>query len=114
MMVYDRSMSNDRREVRDGLKHHPETDTYHVEFDYPTNPPSSVVTEAVADVADVEGDELDPLYDAIDPDALDNLFRPTMHGFYRGDGEVTFPFNGYQIAVRSYGLIEIKKATTEE
>lgn len=62
--------------------------------------PSRAVVEIIAGTEDVEQTDLPPLYDAIDPDALDALFEPRP----RGDGdrtpaEVQFSYYGYEIYV---------------
>ena len=50
---------------------------------------------------------LDPLYSAIDPDALENLFRQTATKS-RGDRRVDFEVDGYSVTVHSYGIIHIE------
>jgi len=56
---------------------------------------SEIVVQAVAEQQGVEGPDLkEPLYDAIDPDALDSLFRDTQ-------GEVTFQYQNLVLTVGS-------------
>ncbi|AEH38199.1 HalOD1 output domain-containing protein [Halopiger xanaduensis] len=57
----------------------------------------SVIT-AVAARRGVEPTELPPLYEWIDPDALDSLFEPTRTGGPRG-GRVSFVYDGHDIVV---------------
>lgn len=56
----------------------------------------SVTEKVITAVAEREGvDEQDlrqPLYDVVDPDALDNIFR-------NGAGRVTFEYLGYDVVV---------------
>lgn len=60
-------------------------------------PPNATASEAVvATVADRSGTDpvaLPPLYDAIDPDALDKIFRGDL------PGRVSFPYAGYEVTV---------------
>ena len=67
-----------------------------------TNRASIEVVEAVAAAAGVQPDELDrPLADVIDPDALDQLFDPSLEGAGRAGTTVTFDYAGYTVTVRS-------------
>lgn len=62
---------------------------------------TEAVIEAVADYADVEKTELqEPLYDAIEPDALDRLF-------YNGQGKITFEYLEFIVAVDDEYKVEI-------
>lgn len=65
------------------------------------------VSEAVVDaVAAFDGSsplELPPLYDAIDPDALDAVFDAHLHTGPRPSGTIDFPYHGYLIRVRETG-----------
>ena len=66
--------------------------------------PSSTVIEAVAAEMGVQPTELpEQLFDAIDADALDSLFR----GRERMDGKVTFSYCGYIITVTSDGTVTV-------
>ncbi|WP_217694388.1 HalOD1 output domain-containing protein [Haladaptatus litoreus] len=51
------------------------------------NPPLSLeITEAIIDHTDRTRDELPPLYEVIDPDALENVFSPRLNGAARANG----------------------------
>ena len=64
--------------------------------------PSVSVTETIVDaVSDAEGCDplaLPPLWDVIDPEALDRLFAPTRAGSPRV-GRVDFGYAGYAVGV---------------
>lgn len=49
-----------------------------------------------------------PLYESIDPDALDKLFRPTPSGKARSEGTVTFDYADCEITVHSDGLLRVR------
>lgn len=71
-------------------------------------PLSTAVIRAVADAADLEPAELGtPLYDQIDPDALDNLFSDRHNGTPRGNGHVVFTLLDYEVTVYSDGHVVV-------
>lgn len=62
---------------------------------------SEAVVDAVAAEEDVKPEELSrPLYPAVDPDALDSLFRTD-------DGEVAIRYLDYEIVAHAEGTVEI-------
>lgn len=64
---------------------------------------SQAILEAVANAEDTPVSELSQkLYSAIDPDALDNLFRNTR-------GSLTFEFAGYLVVVDSDGHVDVQR-----
>lgn len=66
-------------------------------------PLSERVVTTVADAKGVDIAEIEPLYNHVDPDALDQLFRPTVRGAERSGGSVTFTLDGVQVTVTSDG-----------
>jgi hypothetical protein len=56
--------------------------------------PSAAVVEAVAEASGTEPLALPPLYDAIDPDALDALFGPSSGGTQSTVGTIEFVYAG--------------------
>lgn len=73
--------------------------TIREEYDWSSTEPSTAVVEVVATAANCAPTDTEPLYDAIDPDALDALIgsaetRPT-------DLTVEFAFAGYNVTVSS-------------
>lgn len=58
-------------------------------------PFSLAVVECVSEIDDEEPETRPPLHEAIDPEALNNLFRD------RNNGEVTFTYLDYEITVNS-------------
>lgn len=63
------------------------------------------VIEAVAAVSGTEPTEFEPLYNAVDPDALNKLFASFQT---RSEGLVSFTLDGYDVTVASSGEIEIQ------
>ncbi|MFA9417652.1 HalOD1 output domain-containing protein [Natrinema sp. HArc-T2] len=74
----------------------------------PDQPFSEAVIEAIAADSDLDAleiaDEFGPLYDAIDPSALDSLFQ-SPEGTNRTVGCVTFVYAGYRISVDQTGRV---------
>lgn len=57
------------------------------------------VIDAVATISDSPPDEIGPLNDVLDPEALCELFGPTADGRVRLGGTISFELDGYRIAV---------------
>lgn len=66
-------------------------------------PPSNAVIEAVAEAENADATDLSPVYDAIDPDALDALFTG------RCPGEVAFDYEGYTVIVREEAEVTVRE-----
>ena len=76
-------------------------------------PPSISVIQKVATLEGVDSMDLPPLYDSIDPEALDSLLE-------QRDGHVTdetvsieFTYNGYTVVVDSAGSIDVSETNAE-
>ena len=67
--------------------------------------PSETVVSSVAAHKGVEPVALPPLYDALDPDALDALFATA-----RGDGQVTFEYAGCTVECAGDGSVDVRDA----
>lgn len=59
---------------------------------------STTIVEAVAEEAGVDPTALPPLYERVDPDALDTLFEPASGGFSR-TRKLQFTYWGYVVTV---------------
>lgn len=72
--------------------------------------PTEVIVEAIATAADVDPLDLPPLYESIDPDAVDQLV-----GDREGDegtgALLSFTFDTWNVFVRSDGRIRVCDAT---
>ncbi|MFC6719084.1 HalOD1 output domain-containing protein [Natrialbaceae archaeon GCM10025810] len=70
--------------------------------------PVFTVVSAVAEAANVDMLELPPLYESIDPEALNDLFTA------RGDTaveQVTFEYAGYHVSVQGNGEVTVESIT---
>lgn len=65
-------------------------------------PPSTMVVQEIADIKDMAPTELSPLYEAIDPDALNTLFQGKM------SGSVTFEYEGYTVTVEENSEVTVQ------
>lgn len=73
--------------------------------------PSQAVVRAVADEAGVDQTDLPPLFHAIDPDALDALFRAGGRpATRRTTGAVRFSYHGYEVSVEADGSVSLESA----
>lgn len=70
-------------------------------------PVSEQIVRAVADTVDTDTLELPPLYEAIDPDALDRLIEGMT------SGEISFIYAGYEVTVRSDSTVELTPAPSD-
>lgn len=67
-------------------------------------PLSTTVISAVADIAGKRPEKLPPLYDYIDPEALDNLFGSRENNTVES---VSFEFAGYPVTVYGSGEVVV-------
>ena len=72
--------------------------------------PSESVIESVATREGVDPMDLDvPLFDAVDPDALDALVRTGSDEGNRPPIQVSFTYLGYNVIVASDGLVHVSR-----
>lgn len=90
------------------------TDTDSHKGDSKTGSVSTAVVEAVSDVTETPPVQLNPLYNAVNPDALDLLFKPTHSGAPReNEGEITFTYNECRVTVFADGDVEVQHLSHE-
>jgi hypothetical protein len=63
---------------------------------------TEAVVQAVAKAEDADPTEIPPLYNQIDPDALEKLFQNPSNG------AVTFDYCDYTVTVRSDGAVHLE------
>lgn len=68
------------------------------------------MVSAVADATGTKPLVLPPLYEAIDPDTLDSLFRPTPEGGGVPD-QITFTYSVYAVAVHGDGTAVVDETS---
>lgn len=62
----------------------------------------SQILSRIAELENTDIVDLPPLYDAVDPDALEAIFSETESGELRV-GEISFPYAGYEVTVHFDG-----------
>lgn len=80
------------------------------EFEVVGERPSETVVRAVSKVHECEPVELPPLNDALDPDALDDLFGETVGGQSRHGGHLVFEYADCLVTVLGGEKIRIEEA----
>lgn len=102
-------MSDTARPVRDADQRESHVTTHYATFDWDDYEPiSSTVVSTVARAAGVSPNELEELYDRVEPCALDQLFASLRGGARPTDGHVTFEYAGFEVTVYSYGQVVVR------
>lgn len=68
--------------------------------------PSEAVVDRMADLEGVEPTALTPLFEAIDPEALDALVESVSYPT-ESDLRIEFSYHGYDVAVTGEGVVHI-------
>ena len=105
---FQRHMGDDCTDDSENVTYSPAVEAYVTTYD--DTSPSVAIMDAVAEITDNEVTELESLQEAtaLDADALDNLFQPTIAGAQRESGRVEFTYFRYAVRVFSFGRIEIE------
>ena len=74
-------------------------------------PPTQCVIEGVAALSNRDPSSMQPLYTAVDPDALDTIFAPPTDAHQ--NAHVTFEYEGCQVTVQGDGQVLISKADSD-
>lgn len=69
--------------------------------------PSMAVVEAVADVTDTDAIDLPPLYEVVDPDAVDALFDHARRDGRLREQRLSFAYAGFDVTLSADGSIEL-------
>lgn len=94
----------------DDIEYDPTTGTYHARHEWGRELSLAyTIVETVRAAAGRDDAPAVPLYEVIDPDALERLFEP-LHktGESRSEGHVSFSIGDYRITVESDGRIELR------
>lgn len=68
------------------------------------------IVRAASCATGLDTEELPPLYEAVDPDALDALFRRTSDGTVRTDGVLRFSYAGLEVCVDGGAVVVVRVA----
>ena len=69
--------------------------------------------EALAAIRGCDPADLEPLYRAVDPEALDRICAAPGLGRHSGDTRIEFTYLEHEVVVKSLGLIEIRPLEDE-
>lgn len=76
--------------------------------------PVRAVLDALAEASCQPVEDLDVrLHDAVDPDALDDLFRPTRTGAVRDGGRVSFAVGEFEVDVHADGHVFVHRTESD-
>ncbi|MFC4451609.1 HalOD1 output domain-containing protein [Halorussus aquaticus] len=70
--------------------------------------PSEMLVVTVADIADADPLELEPLFETVEPDTLNDFVG--TGGLPDVGGHMSFTYENYDVTVHSSGLLEIESA----
>lgn len=73
-------------------------------------PISETVVSVVAEATDTDPLSLEPIFTAVDPDALDALFEQDQTGLDRSPNRVEFTYCGCDVVVTSGGEVRASKS----
>lgn len=77
-------------------------------------PPTTTVIEAIAEHEGLDPLDLEqPLYEVVDPDALDSMIGDGEAGHGLSDITVQFSYNGCTVHASSDGSVEVRSAHSE-
>ncbi|WP_224450510.1 HalOD1 output domain-containing protein [Haloprofundus salilacus] len=74
--------------------------------------PSQAVVERIAALEETDQAELDPLYETIDPEALDTLVETTERS--NSSLQIQFTYNDYEVTVTSDGIVSVDENADSE
>jgi uncharacterized protein with NRDE domain len=84
-------------------------------FDWQGDEPlSELVLECIADATGREPASLAPLYESVDPDALDTIFAPTCTSGSRAGGVIELEHEGCHVMVHNEGRLDVRELTHRE
>jgi len=89
----------------------PEQTPYRIRYDPDGERALSTVVVEALEAAGGDVTDVAPLYESLDPDALDALFETRPNGTPRTRGEVSFVVAGYGVTVTADGHVVVRTAS---
>lgn len=83
-------------------------DVFQVEYDWSNISPSTAVAETIAVVVDRDPTSLDPLYEWVEPDALDSIMSSNEAGSTDQNIVISFTFYDLSITVDAQGEVVVR------
>lgn len=94
----------------ESFSYHDDSGTFRAAFDSEMTSASIAVIGALSQVLGTGPTDIEPLYESIETDALDEIVHP---GAATDDVQVSFVLEGRQVAVTSDGTIEIEARSVD-
>lgn len=94
--------------MTDDVRSDGETGVVRAEFDWGKIAPSTAIVETLAVAMDREPTAIQPLYHAVDPDALDAFLRTDGKRTDDAATVVSFPMASYEVVARATGVVVIR------
>lgn len=91
-----------------------DNETVRAQYDWSSTAPSMGVIETLAVALGREEATLEPLFDAVDPDALDAFFQSKAATTSETDSVVSFTTAGRRVTVRSGGGVVVRPGSADE
>jgi hypothetical protein len=83
-------------------------DAVRAQYEWATTPPLLAVVETIATAVGCETDDIDSVYESVDPDALDAIMRHSKGG--PGEGiRVAFPYGDWTVSVHESGEVVVRR-----
>ncbi|ARS89684.1 HalOD1 output domain-containing protein [Natrarchaeobaculum aegyptiacum] len=89
------------------------TDGFVVTFDPLRERPSTAVVSGVASLLETDPLELEPIYEGVEPTALDSFVEHAQRTGVDGVHELWFTYEGFDVGVQTDGRIVIREATDD-
>lgn len=79
-----------------------------------SKPITQRVIETVTETIDTDPAKLDPLYETIDPDALEQVFRGSERGEGDRNARITFAYAGCEVTVYGNSEVEVTQLPDDQ
>lgn len=90
----------------ESLEYFPTENRYRALYNHDETDPSTAVVSTVAEAADTDPIDMEPLHSTVDIDALDALMSPQRAA--DGDRHLSFRYHDHDVTVSSYGVIRVQ------
>lgn len=98
----------------ESLTFDPHEGGYIAKFDNSAVSPSTAVVSVVSEITENSATDIPPLYDVIEPDALDQIVSEQPSGRYCSEISVEFVYLAHTIHVTSSGVIKANPPDTQD
>lgn len=92
---------------RGPIKYDIETNTYRTAYDFASVDPSVAVIDVLETITERESTALPPLYEAVDPEALEAVLESAQRTPHPDQSSVSFRYQEFAITVFGDGALEV-------